>query len=78
MQCQRVFMSIQFFIDLGIPGIDGENHSIETFLGLTGLLPATPTCGRRASLRRCLGRSLTLQRPSCGCHDDGNVLCPGI
>jgi hypothetical protein len=29
---------------IGIPGIDRENHSIETFLGLAGLLPATPTC----------------------------------
>jgi hypothetical protein len=44
MQCQRVGVSTQFFIDLGIPGIDRENHSIETFLGLAGLLPATPTC----------------------------------
>ena len=43
MQCQRVGVSTQYFIDLGIPGINRNNHSIETFLGLTGLLPATPT-----------------------------------
>ena len=44
MQCQRVGVSTQFSVDLGIPGIDRENHSIETFLGLAGLLPATLTC----------------------------------
>ena len=29
---------------IGIPDLPRENHSIETFLGLAGLLPATLTC----------------------------------